>query len=224
MCQMISTGVGTHKGFKEVHLNQVPKPLQEFSGQDVIRTQVYNHLRKWMQRWVHHKDAKYRNKPIENYQQMKVIFGNGLATGKFAMGSNEALGSSSDFAESSKKTDFNDDVKEMFSFDDVGPKNETSGAGTKRKRSLLTEDDCVVLTGITADVNNVVDAIRETKVVEMHPDLYGVVMNIPGFTDEALLVAYSHLLDNKAQGIAFVGMHDTHRVLWLRTFLAKYYV
>ncbi|WVZ74709.1 LOW QUALITY PROTEIN: hypothetical protein U9M48_022862 [Paspalum notatum var. saurae] len=52
MCQMISTGVRTDKGFKEVHLNQVAKALQEYSGQDVIGTQVYNHLRKWRQRWV----------------------------------------------------------------------------------------------------------------------------------------------------------------------------
>lgn len=38
---------------------------------------------------------------------MEVIFGNGLATGKFAMGSSEPLGSPSDFAESSFKSDEN---------------------------------------------------------------------------------------------------------------------
>jgi hypothetical protein len=47
MCQLISTGVRTDKGFKEVHLNQVAKALQEFSGNEVSGTQVYNHLRKW---------------------------------------------------------------------------------------------------------------------------------------------------------------------------------
>lgn len=52
MCQLISTGVRTDKGFKEVHLNQVAKALQEFSGNEVTGTQVYNHLRKWRQRWV----------------------------------------------------------------------------------------------------------------------------------------------------------------------------
>ena len=38
---------------------------------------------------------------------MEVIFGNGLATGKFAMGSSEPLGSPSDFDESSFKSDEN---------------------------------------------------------------------------------------------------------------------
>ena len=36
-------------------------------------------------------------------------------------------------------------------------------------------------------------------------------------------VAFSHLVDNKAQGDAFVNMTHSHRVLWLRTWLAKHY-
>jgi hypothetical protein len=52
MCQLIETGVRTDKGFKEVHLNQVAKYLAEFSGLEVTGTQVYNHLRKWRQRWL----------------------------------------------------------------------------------------------------------------------------------------------------------------------------
>jgi hypothetical protein len=35
MCHLISTGVRTDKGFKEVHLNQVAKAIQEFCGNDV---------------------------------------------------------------------------------------------------------------------------------------------------------------------------------------------
>jgi hypothetical protein len=51
-CQLISTGVRTDKGFKEVHLNQVARDLHEFTGNEVTRQQVYNHLRKWRQRWM----------------------------------------------------------------------------------------------------------------------------------------------------------------------------
>jgi methionine salvage enolase-phosphatase E1 len=35
-----------------VHLNQVAKAISEFTGNEVTGTQVYNHLRKWRQRWV----------------------------------------------------------------------------------------------------------------------------------------------------------------------------
>ena len=38
-----------------------------------------------------------------------------------------------------------------------------------------------------------------------------------GFSNEALMAALSHLLDNKAQGVGFVAMADAHRVLWLRS-------
>jgi hypothetical protein len=51
-CQLISTGLRTDKGFKEVHLNQVARDLHEFTGNEVTRQQVYNHLRKWRQRWM----------------------------------------------------------------------------------------------------------------------------------------------------------------------------
>ena len=149
---------------------------------------------------------------------MEVIFGNGLATGKYAMGSNEALGSRSDCAESSMKTDRLDDIN--------GGKHEKDvahGAGSKRKRSFLSDEDVIVLSGMTSAVNNVADAIRDTRVVEVHPELYGAVMCMGGFNEEALIVAFSHLVDNRAQGHAFVSMNEAHRILWLRTFLAKHY-
>nr|XP_051212289.1 uncharacterized protein LOC127329928 [Lolium perenne] len=52
MCGLIQSGVRTDKGFKEVHLNSVAKGLAEHYGVSVCSTQVYNHLRKWRQRWL----------------------------------------------------------------------------------------------------------------------------------------------------------------------------
>ncbi|KAK1561722.1 hypothetical protein QYE76_017368 [Lolium multiflorum] len=48
----IKTGVRTDKGFKEVHLTTVAKGLFEHYGVSACSTQVYNHLRKWRQRWL----------------------------------------------------------------------------------------------------------------------------------------------------------------------------
>lgn len=47
---------------------------------------------------------------------METIFGNGQAIGKYAMGSNKALGSPSDFADSSYKSDF---AKDMANVADI---------------------------------------------------------------------------------------------------------
>ncbi|KAK1679430.1 hypothetical protein QYE76_040278 [Lolium multiflorum] len=52
MCSLIKTGVRTDKGFKEVHLTAVAKGLFEHYDVSACSTQVYNHLRKWRQRWV----------------------------------------------------------------------------------------------------------------------------------------------------------------------------
>ncbi|KAK3143453.1 hypothetical protein QOZ80_4AG0300520 [Eleusine coracana subsp. coracana] len=228
MCQLISSGVRTDKGFKEVHLNQVAKDLQEFTENDVIGVQVYNHLRKWRQRWVkaHPKDADFLNKPIENNEQMMTIFGSEMAIGKFAMGSNEPLGCLSDCGESSMKADQFDEEKATKAENGVA-KTQSEGnkfdVGNKMKRSCLEESEVMVLTKMTQTVNNVAEAIRETKTEDVHPDLYSSVMYMPGFTEGALMVAFSHLVDNKAQDTAFVGMNETHRVLWLKTFLSKHY-
>lgn len=161
-----------------------------------------------------------------------TIFGTGLATGKYAMGSNEALGSPCEGATSSIKTDSLDEDKSGKSVDDGAKmwgeatkdmKEGSSGVGNKRKRSVLSDEDTLMLSKMTDAVKDVAAAIRETKVEVINPDLYVAVMYMPGFSEEALISAFSHLVDNKAQGDAFVHMTDSHRVLWLRTWLAKNY-
>jgi hypothetical protein len=57
----------------------------------------------------------------------------------------------------------------------------------------------------------------------MHPNLYNAIMNAIGFNEEALMVALGYLVDNKAQGVNFVGLPEQHRTLWLKTYLAKNY-
>jgi hypothetical protein len=52
LTKLVGEGVKTDKGFKDVHLNKVASDLYEFTGQDVIGSQVYNHLCKWRATWV----------------------------------------------------------------------------------------------------------------------------------------------------------------------------
>jgi len=47
-------------------------------------------------------------------------------------------------------------------------------------------------------------------------------MEMEGYSEDALLVAYGHLLDNKAQARGFVLMSAARRTIWLRNFLAKH--
>jgi hypothetical protein len=163
---------------------------------------------------------------------METIFGNGLATGKYAMGSNEALGSPSLFYDSDVKSEPYDEEKAAKGMDEHAKKfanvpkeiDTEAREKKKRKRSFLSEEEHAVFSSMTEAVKDVAAAIRETKVEVLNPDLYGAVMYMGGFTEEALIVAFSYLADNNAQGDAFVRMSDAHCVLWLRTWLAKNYV
>ncbi|KAK3149519.1 hypothetical protein QOZ80_3AG0218480 [Eleusine coracana subsp. coracana] len=97
---------------------------------------------------------------------------------------------------------------------------EATSAGpppNKRRRTVLTEEDSASLTSMTDVVKDVSAAIHETKIEVFNPELYGAVMYMPDFTEEALICAFSHLVDNKAQGDVFVNMTEPHRFLWLRT-------
>ena len=80
-----------------------------------------------------------------------------------------------------------------------------------------------MLTNMSNAVNNIANALRETRAAHLDTNLYLAVMEMPGFTKDALIVAYTYLLDNKAQGRGFVGMSGSHRDIWLRNYLAKNY-
>ncbi|CAM0948543.1 unnamed protein product [Alopecurus aequalis] len=71
--------------------------------------------------------------------------------------------------------------------------------------------------------NKLAASIHGTTTGKVHPDLYSAVMNMPGFTEEALTRAVSHLMDNNVQASAYMRMNVEQRVSWLVNFLGKYY-
>ena len=99
----------------------------------------------------------------------------------------------------------------------------SSAAGGKRKRGTFSKKEIIMLTNMSDVVNNVANVLREIGPAHVDANLYLAVMEMSGFSEEALIVAYTFLLDNKAQGRGFVNMTNGHRSIWLRTFLAKNY-
>ena len=81
----------------------------------------------------------------------------------------------------------------------------------------------VMMTNMTDAVNNVANAMLKTCAAHIDPDLYLAVMETPDFSTEALIVAYTHLLENKVVATGFVNMTTPHRAIWLQTYLAKNY-
>jgi hypothetical protein len=83
--------------------------------------------------------------------------------------------------------------------------------GVKRKRGNFSEEEMLMMSNMTDAINNVASALRETGPAHVDPNLYLAVMEMSVFTTEALIVAYTHLLENKALGRGFVNMAISHR-------------
>jgi hypothetical protein len=146
-------------------------------------------------------------------------------TGRFAQGSGEALGVNQAYSVAAKAegTPFPlvPPGKTQIEAREGSKATEllSSVVGGKRKRGNFSEDEM----NMSDAINNVANALRETRLAHVDANLYLAVMEMPDFTEEALIVAYTYLLDNKAQGRGFVGMSDSHRDIWLRNYLAKNY-
>jgi hypothetical protein len=73
----------------------------------------------------------------------------------------------------------------------------TSSIGGKRKRTYFSEDEILLMTNMTDVVNNVANALRDdTGPAHVDGDLYHAVIDMP--LEEALIMAFNHLLGNKS--------------------------
>jgi hypothetical protein len=64
----------------------------------------------------------------------------------------------------------------------------------------------LLLTNMLDVVRDVASAPRETRAAHVDPDLYLAVMEMDGYSTEALIVAYTYLLENKPFATSFVKM------------------
>jgi hypothetical protein len=147
---------------------------------------------------------------------MDAIFGENMATGRFALGSGEALGqnqadSVAAKAEGPPMTYTTTQTK--ISEGSKATAVPSTVVGGKRKRGNCSEEEMLMLTNMSDTVNNVANALRETRPTHVDGSLYLAVMEMDGYSEEALMVAYTFLLDNKAQGRGFLNMSDGHRTI-----------
>ncbi|KAJ1293799.1 hypothetical protein BS78_01G096400 [Paspalum vaginatum] len=164
---------------------------------------------------AHPKDDEFLNTLIVHYQPMEAIFGGGVATGRYAMGSNEPLEIPAD----ADTIDLDDDTPIQVDEDTIPIETKPKVEPTKKgKRKRVPDDEVTLMCGL-------IDAVRgfAAAVSDAIPGLYQAVMNCPGFTREALMAALGHLTEKKAHGLMFVEMIADDRDLWLKTYLANNY-
>ncbi|KAM0892975.1 hypothetical protein ACQ4PT_025442 [Festuca glaucescens] len=181
------------------------------------------------------KDAEFLNTPLVNFEYMEACFANKLATGKFAMGSNEPLGKPIDVECSGKTIDLEsgETIGEEFvqgqaAFDfggqgmDATTPSPSSGSNKKRKRvSILSDEDAVQVSNMSDALRDVASAINNTCHAETHPDLCKTVMDLVGFEMDQKLAVLDYLTEHKAQGLNFMKMEVAVREASFKHIIAK---
>jgi hypothetical protein len=112
------------------------------------------------------------------YTEMEVIFGHSMATGKYVVGSGEAL-------RAAVKNEGAGETNDIPSSRTKPTELITNSVGCgKRKRGAFSEDEKLLLTNMSDAVNNVANALRDTGPAHVDANLYLVVMETPGFSEE----------------------------------------
>ncbi|WVZ71241.1 hypothetical protein U9M48_019853 [Paspalum notatum var. saurae] len=200
LAELVSEGVRTDKGFKEVHVRAVAKQLSETFAPDVFSSnQLYNHLRKWRTRWVKVCRLRDISGALWDEDSSMIVLddehlmGYTKATGRYAMASNEPLGMPTDLGQLGQETP----IDLTTETESVKPTNhhgsaESSKAGEEKgkesglgKRKRASEQDQLLMIAMTDAVQSVANAMLTPVHNELHPNLYSSVMSSPGHPAEA---------------------------------------
>ncbi|CAD6237373.1 unnamed protein product [Miscanthus lutarioriparius] len=164
MAQIVSDGSRTDKCFKDKYMNYVAKARKEYCGEAMSHTQVYNHLRKWRQKWARVVKLKDLSGALFDHDVNAIM-----------LESEHYLGH---FKDHPKDVEFlNTPIR------------------------FYTEMETIFGSSMAT--------VRETRPIHVDPDLYLAVMEMQGFTNEALIVVFTYLSENKAFVKGFVSMSTT---------------
>lgn len=147
---------------------------------------------------------------------MQTIFASGVATGRFAMGSSEALG------EASHETiDIPKDAPTPAGPKDSESKNKAEGSGLGKRKRGAHDEDGVYMASFTDAAWGFVGAVQESNHSEGAPGIVGAVMGCPNFTKTQLMACLDYLMEHKSSALSFLDMDEEQKELWLRNHLAK---
>ncbi|KAK3118923.1 hypothetical protein QOZ80_9BG0710620 [Eleusine coracana subsp. coracana] len=127
---------------------------------------------------------------------MQIIFGSGQATGRFAMGSNEAFSIPSNHAQATADDEEGGMKSQPINLDGGDGESSKTGATSKSddtskegddkgkatmnnlKRKRTCQDEYLVMLGMTEVVTKVATALEKPQHNEVHPELYDSVINV----------------------------------------------
>jgi hypothetical protein len=189
----------------------------------------------WKHVQDHNKDAEFLNTPLVNYEYMEACFADKLATGKFAMGSNEPLGkpiqvecpeNTIDLESGAINGEGFGEAQAAFGIGgegmDATTPSPSSGSNKKRKRaSILSDEDSTQVSNMSDALRVVAGAINNTCHAETHPDLCKTIMDLPDFEMDQKLAVLDYLTEHKGKGLNFMKMEVDVRQAAFKRIIAK---
>ncbi|AQK61428.1 10A19I.15 [Zea mays] len=184
-------------------------------------------------------EAKFFNKPLENYHYMAVIFGNHQATGLFAKCTSDPLGFdtsesagtygvgySGDLAghesnNASPTRDSGESLNPSGPIRDGGDSSTRSGARRKRGRMMMEDEDPLICT-VTEAFKTLSDAIKQSAPQPrpiIPPNLWTMMKQIPVFEREHIAHYYGYLCENPALAYAFLEMGLDDQMVWVSRYI-----
>ncbi|XP_062227479.1 uncharacterized protein LOC133925635 [Phragmites australis] len=164
----------------------------------------------------HKTDDEFLNKPLKYYGEMVTIFGNSVATEKYAKGSNEPLATEGDDNEDHDEGD--NGATAMA--DDNGA---TSSATKPNKRARIVEnEDEGLIRAFKSVGERLATAIEKAATADkdVPSDLFDNVNSLPGFDDTHKSFYYAHLIEKPHIARAFNTLPFDYKLAWLAKFVS----
>ena len=155
---------------------------------------------------------------------METIFESGMATGKYAKGSNEALGVPEIEVDGDSvlpDTPGEDNTIPAFSTEEQGA---SSSATRPRKRAKVVDSDDDPLVSVIASSSERLATALEKLArgdMDLPGDLYTQLTSLPGFSSVHISSYYSHLVAHPHIGRAFYNLPLEARMDWIEEFIRE---
>lgn len=173
----------------------------------------------------HRNDADFLNTPTY-YHEMATIFSDGMASDVYAKSVDELL--AADVTENEIANGGNDtfaaSVEEFtlpFPIPEWG-KNGDSSSSKASKRAKVNDDDELI--HLMTSLDNLAQAIEKSECADtdVPEDLWGNLMDLPGFEEAHLTHYYAHLVENAAIARAFNKLSMSNKMTWVARYIKNH--
>jgi len=140
---------------------------------------------------------------------LATIFGNNVATGQYAKGSNDPLGTAGEDGENEGKT--------MV----LQPLDDNVASRPNKRAKIIEGDGDSLVAALKEGSEKLSDAIKEAAKADnaLPPELFHTVNNLLGFEHEHKSFYPLHLVNNAHIARAFNSLPIDHKITWVAKFV-----